>query len=247
MTMQKMFGVAAAAFMAAAVVSLTAGTASANLVTNGDFSANAGSYGTNPGYSAGFTAANPAAPTGWSITLNYPIGINGPDTGFYASNGSPFAPGNVSGVRDFAFLQDATGGNGTVYTNSAIFQAISTISGQMYTLSYVAAQRLTNSSATMETLVIDAISNTLIASQAPLISTSSFTANSLTFTATSTFTEISFENTTSGTGVNDNTVDVSNVVVNAVPLPTSLGLLGLGAVGLGMVLLKRRADGLAVL
>ena len=245
MTMQKMFGVAAAAFMAAAVVSLTAGPASANLVTNGDFSANAGSYGTNPGYSAGFTAANPAAPTGRSITLNYPIGINGPDTGFYASKGSPFAPGNVSGVRDFAFLQDASG-----YTGSAIFQAISTISGQMYTLSYVAAQRgtsLTNSSATMETLVIDAISNTLIASQAPLISTSSFTANSLTFTATSTLTEISFENTTSGTGGNDNTVDVSNVVLNAVPLPTSLGLLGLGTVGLGMVLLKRRADGLAVL
>ena len=157
----------------------------------------------------------------------------------------PFAPGGTSGVRDFAFMQDASG-----YTDSAISQVISTISGQMYTLSYVAAQRgtsLTNSSATMETLVIDAISNTLIASQAPLISTSSFTANSLTFTATSTLTEISFENTTSGTGGNDNTVDVSNVVLNAVPLPTSLGLLGLGTVGLGMVLLKRRADGLAVL
>ena len=244
MTMQKMFGVGAAALLAAAIISLTAGTASANLVTNGDFSANASSYNSSPGYSPGTAAppgTNPAAPTGW--TVSGVVGVNGPDVTFTPQE--PFAPGGTSGVRDFAFMQDASG-----YTDSAISQVISTISGQMYTLSYVAAQRgtsLTNSSATMETLVIDAISNTLIASQAPLISTSSFTANSLTFTATSTLTEISFENTTSGTGGNDNTVDVSNVVLNAVPLPTSLGLLGLGTVGLGMVLLKRRADGLAVL
>jgi hypothetical protein len=40
--------------------------------------------------------------------------------------------------------------------------------------------------------------------------------------------------------------DVSNVVHNALPLPASLGLLAAGTVGLGLLLLKGRTDGLAV-
>ena len=37
--------------------------------------------------------------------------------------------------------------------------------------------------------------------------------------------------------------DVSNVAVNAVPVPASIGLLGIGGLGLGLLLLKRRAIG----
>ncbi len=246
MTMQKMFGVAAAAFMAAAVVSLTAGTASANLVTNGDFSANASSYVTPPGYSIPTQSpANPTNPTDWIATNQ--VGVNGPDTGFYSSNGSPFAPGSTSGVNDFAFLQNAS-----LDAPASIEQTISTISGEVYTLSYVAAQRSIDPSATMEALALDAAnSNATLNFQVSNINTTDFTSNTLTFTAKSNLTAIEFLNTTPITGspgsYSDNTVDVSNVVVNAVPLPTSLGLLGLGTVGLGMVLLKRRADGLAVL
>ena len=240
MKRQRTFGTGAATFAALAALGLAAGTASANLVTNGDFSANASSYVTYPGYSADFTTSNPSAPTGWSITLNYPIGVNGPDTRFYASYGSPFAPSSASGVRDFAFLQDATGTNGTVYSNSTIDQVISTIAGQVYTLSYLAAQRSGDPSATMETLVLDAAnSNAQIISQTPSISTSGFTTNILTFTAVSASTEIAFENTTSGASHADNTVDVSNVIVDAVPQPASIGLVGFGLLGVGLLLLKR--------
>ena len=57
MNMQRMFNAGAAVVAAVAAMALTAGAASANLVTNadlvanGDFSANASSYVTYPGYS----------------------------------------------------------------------------------------------------------------------------------------------------------------------------------------------------
>ena len=240
MTWQRTFGTGAATFTALAALGLAAGTASANLVTNGDFSANASSYGGYVGYSAGFTPTNPSAPTGWSITPNYPIGVNGPDTGFYAGHGSPFAPGSASGVRDFAFLQDWADWNGTVYSNSTIDQVISTTAGQVYTLSYLAAQGGGDTSATMEALVLDAANgNAPIISQAPSINASGFTTNILTFTAVSASTEIAFENTTSGAKPADNTVDVSNVIVDAVPQPASIGLVGFGSLGVGLLLLRR--------
>ena len=232
-------GLTVASCAAVGIICTVAGTASANLVTNGDFSANASSYGTYPGYSIPTqTPANPANPTDWTATNQ--VGVNGPDTGFYATYGSPFAPSSASGVRDFAFLQDATGTNGTVYSNSTIDQVISTIAGQVYTLSYLAAQRSGDPSATMETLVLDAAnSNAQIISQTPSISTSGFTTNILTFTAVSASTEIAFENTTSGAKPADNTVDVSNVIVDAVPQPASIGLVGFGSLGVGLLLLRR--------
>ena len=237
MNMQRIFNAGAAVVAAVAAMALTAGAASANLVLNGDFSANASSYVTSPGYSPGGGApgSDPATPADWNIagTPEAVVGVNGLDVGFTPQE--PFAPYSVTGVRDFAFMQDTS-----LYTNVSINQIISTVAGQMYTLSYVAAKRLNNSSATMETLVLDAArSNAQIASQTPSISTSYFTANSLTFTAASTSTEIEFLNNTNNGS--DNTVDVSNVVLNAVPLPASLGLLGFGAVGLGLLMLKRRS------
>ena len=167
MTMQKMFGVGAAALMAAAIVSLTAGTASANLVLNGDFSANASSYVTYPGYSSGPSTlgTNPFNPTDWTVIqyLQPAVGVNGPDTGFYGKSltngGSPFAPSSTSiasstsQVRDFAFMQDGINTAGT-YNNSTVEQVISTIAGHIYKLSYVAAQWSGDSGATLESLVL---------------------------------------------------------------------------------------------
>ncbi len=231
--------------VAAAALWTSSRPARANLITNGDFSANAGSYVTYLGYSSNFlpnVQANPASPTGWTITANYPVGLNGSGTAFTSGTPTPFAPSNMSGVTDFAFMQDASN-----YTGSAISQVIATVLGQTYTLSYVAAQRINNPSATMETLVNNALSGSPIASQNPTISTAAFTANSLTFTAVSSSTQIVFENTTSGTNGLDNTVDVSNVVVSdALPSPASFGLVSLGGAGLGLLLLKRRTGRSAI-
>ena len=237
MKTQNMFGAAVSALAAAVIASLTAGAASANLITNGNFSANASSYVTYPGYSpgGGASGSNPATPSGWNIagTPSPVVGVNGPDT----SVGTPFAPASTAGVRDFAFMQDTS-----IYSSVSISQTISTVAGQLYALSYVAAQRSNDPNATLEALVLDAAnSNAQIASQAPSITTSAFLPFGLTFTAKSTSTTIEFLNNTNNGA--DNTVDVSNVAVDAVPLPASMGLLGLGAAGLGMVLLKRRAHG----
>ena len=127
----------------------------------------------------------------------------------------------------------------SVYTNVSISQLISTVAGQMYTLSYVAARRSISPAATMATLILDAAnSNAQIASQTPSISTSDFTANSLTFTAASASTVIEFLNNTNNGS--DNTVDVSNVVLNAVPQPATIGLLGFGSLALiGGLALRR--------
>src|ERR1700722_13355195 len=54
------------------LVSLSAAPGFAQVLTNGDFSANAAAYTTFPGYSGG---SNPAAPTGWTIAGTN-IGVN---------------------------------------------------------------------------------------------------------------------------------------------------------------------------
>ena len=235
-------GLTVASCAAVGIICTVAGTASANLVTNGDFSANASSYGTYPGYSIpSQTPANPANPTDWTATNQ--VDVNGPDTGFYATYGSPFAPSSASGVRDFVFLQNAS-----LNAPASIEQTFSTTAGQLYTLSYVAAQRSFNSNATMEALILNAANgSTPITTQTPSINNNSFTSFTLSFTAESSTTAVEFLNTTPITYTNgaysDNTVDVSNVVVDAVPLPATLGLIGFGSLALGLLLLKRRTGG----
>lgn len=95
----------------------------------------------------------------------------------------------------------------------------------------------------MATLILDAAnSNAQITSQTPVISTADFTANTLTFTAASASTVIEFLNNTNNGA--DNTVDVSNVVLNALPQPGTIGLLGVGSLALlgGMALRRRVAN-----
>jgi hypothetical protein len=227
-----LFGFGCAAALAVGMMTTSAW---ANLVTNGDFSENASSYSTYPGYSSNTTSTNPASPTDWTITGQ--VGVNGPGTGFYATNGSPFGPSNDSGVTDFAFMQNAS-----LTTAASLEQTIVTAIGQAYTLTYVAAQRVANTNAAkIETFVMDATDSTLITSQTPGITDALFTVFTLNFVATSTSTEIVFVNTTPiNPGAADNTVDVSNVVVNAVPLPAPLGLLCAGTLGLGLLAARRR-------
>ncbi|MDA8375576.1 MAG: DUF642 domain-containing protein [Planctomycetia bacterium] len=205
--------------MASAVASLamlSAGNAQANLILNGDFSANASSYTNFPGYS---TSPNPASPTDWVVDTPASEGVNGPDTGFYAVNGSPFAPASTTGVNDFAFMQ---GGQ--------IFQTVTTTAGQAYTLTYDAGAR-SGTPSTLNTVAYDQVNNVAITTQVPNISDSNFALFTLDFTAASNSTTIAFQDT-------GGTPDVSNVSLTPVPDPATLGLAAVGS--LGLLLLKRR-------
>jgi hypothetical protein len=206
--------------MASAVASLamlSAGNAQANLILNGDFSANASSYTTFPGYSS---SPNPSNPADWVVSAPANAGVNGPDTGFYASQGEPFAPASTTGVTDFAFMQ---GGQ--------IFQTVTTTAGQAYTLTYDAGAR-SGTPSTLNTVAYDQVNSVAITTQVPNISDSNFALFTLDFTAASNSTTIAFQDT-------GGTPDFSNVSLTPVPDPATLGLSS--AVGsLGLLLLKRR-------
>lgn len=214
---------------------LAAGVATATtvvpIITNGDFSANASSYTSFPGYSTG---ANPSSPTGWIVAGDVTAGVNGPDT----TVGTPLAPVSLAGVRDFGFMQD---GNGTPYTS--MNQTVSTTAGQAYTLTYYASGRAGDAAngATdiLEVLLTDTTNSTQITTQTPAITEAAFAPFSLNFTATSTSTNVEFLNNASS-AANSPTVDVTNVAmaIAAVPEPATLGLFAIGA--LGLLLLKRR-------
>ena len=210
---------------AAALAMLSAGNARANMILNGDFSANAASYTAYPG---GSTSPNPSSPTNWTAyTANGTVGVNGLDTGFYNNNGSPFAPTSVGTIRDFAFMQ-------VLY--SQIGQTVGTADGQAYTLSYEGAARAGETGVLLDVTITDATNNNVVATQTATITSTAFTSNTLTFVAPSLYTTVTFANATSPVG--DNTVDVSNVSLVAVPEPAALGVFAIG--GMGLLLLKRR-------
>ena len=198
-------------------------TSSASIITNGVFSANATAYTQSPGYSSNGSlgAGNPTAPTGWAASTSGATGINGPDTGFYGSSDyQPFAPTSTAGVSDFSFLQ----GKGAF-----IAQRVATTSGQKYTLAFDAAARSIDPSAVLEVILTDVASGRQIYTFTPSITSSGFAPFFLDFTAISGSTNIEFLNN-SAAGIDD-TVDVSNVSLAAVPEPATLGLFALGLLG----------------
>ncbi len=226
--------IAGAALAVLAALTAGAGAAHANLIVNGNFSANASSYTVYPGYSR---ATNPSVPTGWTTggggySVSY-SGVNGPDTGFFATQGSPFAPSSTTGVNDFSFMQ---------HPGVYISQTTTTAVGQSYTLTFDAAQRYFDSNSVLEVIVTNATNGNQIATSTPTINNTSFAPFSLNFTAASGSTGIEFLNNSVLTGSNDYTVDVSNVSMAeaAVPEPASLGLLAIGATPLVLVARKRR-------
>ncbi|MGC9261227.1 MAG: LPXTG cell wall anchor domain-containing protein [Phycisphaerae bacterium] len=198
---------------------LSAGAAQANMVLNGDFSVNAASYTSFPGYS---TSPNPTTPTDWLVSAPANAGVNGPDTGFYANainGGEPFAPGSSTGVNDFAFMQ---GGQ--------LYQIVATTAGQAYQLTYEAGAR-SGTPSTMNTIAWDNVNNAVIVEQQPSLSDANFAPYTLDFTAASRSTQVVFQDT-------GGTPDVSNVSLTPIPDSATLGLVMAG--GLGLLLLKRR-------
>ena len=223
-----------AASAVAGLVMLSAANAQANIILNGDFSSNALSYTNFPGYSV---APNPSAPTDWLLSTPSNQGVNGSDTGFYASpppnSGSPFAPANTNGVQDFAFLQ----GTGN------ISQTVATTAGQAYTLTYDGAARDGETADVLEVILTDATDSTPIVTQFPTISYQAFNLFTLNFTAPSASTEVQFLNGAPTSGPNaGETVDVSNVTMSAVPEPNTLWLVALGGLGLLLIGRTRAAD-----
>lgn len=212
-----------------AAVGLFVSTASANMITNGDFSANAASFVTFPGYLGG---SNPTTIPGWT-TPEYPsplssIGING--SGVKFSSGTVFGPSDSSAVADFLFLQNG---------GQRAYQTVATVAGQSYTLTYDGAARAGETTDELQTLLYDATTGTAFAQQNDLnISDTAFTPFTFAFTAPSASTEILFFNNESTAGL---TTDVSNVTLApaVVPEPATLGLFAIGG-ALGLLLLKRR-------
>ena len=197
-------------------------TASTSMITNGVFSANAAAYTASPGYSS--EGANPASPAGW---ISSGGGINGPDTGFYGSSGyQPFAPTSTAGVSDFSFLQ----GKGAL-----IAQTAATTPGQSYKLAFDAAARGDNPSAVLEVILTNATNGSRIITLTPAITNADFTPFFLNFTADSGSTKIEFLNN-SPAGIDD-TVDVSNVSMAAVPEPATLDVFAVS--GIALLLIRR--------
>jgi hypothetical protein len=215
---------------AAALAMLSAGNARANMIQNGDFSANASDFVTYPGYTSYGNGS--AGITGWTVGSTGNDGINGPDTGFYSNPGAgnspePFAPTSTAGVRDFLFMQS---------TGASASQSVSTSAGQEYMLSYDAAARSGEAgSDAIEVILTDLVGNTQITSQSPAIADTGFNSFTVNFTAPSASTAVEFLNNSS---YSSGTVDVSNVSLAAVPEPATLGVFAIG--GLGLLMLKRR-------
>jgi hypothetical protein len=223
--------------MAVAIVLSTIGTASANLVVNGNFSANASSFTGWPGY-ASWTSpygggTNPAI-AGWTMNSAPPsAGVNGKDTFGNYPGPSPivaFGPSvqQATPDRNWAFLQGA---------GTAITQVINVIPGVEYTVSFEAAGRAGNPAngaayAYNGTLGVDA-AGVAGGFFSKAYSDVNFVADSFTFTTNLPTATIVFQNAGSGDSVN-----FTNIV--AVPEPSTLAGLAIGVVGLGIASRRRR-------
>ena len=217
------------AFLMAAVVALSAvGTASATLITNGDFSANASSFTGWPGYaiwSGTFSSGTNPAISGWTMNSAAPSsGVNGKDTFSTFGTLGPivaFGPSaqQANPDRNWVFLQ----GVGT-----AVYQYINVTPGVEYTVSFEAANRagfFTEASA----YAMDGafVSGPIGGKINQLYSNVNFVADSFTFTPTLSTAAIVFQNAGGGDSVN-----FTNIAV--VPEPSTLAGLAIGVVALGL-------------
>jgi hypothetical protein len=223
--------------MASAVVLSVGGSASANLIVNGDFSATASAFTGWPGYinwdaaSANLgTGTNPTSISGWIHNGTGNTGVNGKDTlsDYPGPSLSPivaFGPSvqQASPDRNWAFLQ--SGG-------AAIFQVINVTPGVEYTVSFDAAGRFGSPAlgaayAYNGTLGVDAagVAGGFFDKSYSVVN---FVPDSYTFTTTLPTATIVFQNAGGGDSVN-----FTNITV--VPEPSTLAGLAIGAVVLGLV------------
>ena len=132
--------------LAAAGVSWAGPDSTANVIVNGDFSADARSFVGWPGYinfdaaKSGYgTGINPTAITDWTHNGAGTVGVNGMDTStdYYSPPGGPIVPFGPSSQlarpdRNWVFLQ---------YQDAAVYQVINVIPGYVHRVSFEAAGR----------------------------------------------------------------------------------------------------------
>lgn len=170
--------------------------AQVNLVNNGSFTANAASFGTDPGYTG---SPNPASITSWNNVFGGGVGVNGAAVSFASPN--PFGPGNPGG-NTYAFIQGGVG---------ELSQNLSLAANRTYKLEFDAATRVDNT-ATFRVQIGD---NTQVYVTSGDVSgnTAAFNHYIYTFTTPGTFNgtpSIQLYNLTAG----DNTVVFANVSVS---------------------------------
>jgi hypothetical protein len=180
-----------------------------NLVSNGDFSSNAASYVTWPGYTGG--GGNPAAIDNWTKSGVGGAGLNGTGTTFA---GAPFAPSATTGVNTFAFLQNGS--------PNALSQAIALQANTKYKITWDAGSRAGNT-ITLGRVQIGDNSNVLFSSGNTTWSSTDFNTYTGTFKTGASFDgspTVQLYNLSVG---GDKTVDYSNIVIEKttdVVLPT---------------------------
>lgn len=189
----------------------------ANIIVNGDFSVNASSFTTFPGYIA--NGSNPQI-QGWGYTdlSSGQVGINGAFTGV----GAPFAPTSTVGFSNYAFIQNG----------AYILQGLPTLlPNQEYRISVAAANRSTYPDGSGRIQIGDG-TMVFYSSGDQSFSTEAFQTITATFTTPATF---------NGTpsiqlyGFSDggDAVVYTNVVLQAVPesLSWDPGVTGTGTAG----------------
>jgi len=223
------FTVLAALAAVAGLSLLAAGNAQASMILNGDFSGNASSYITSPGYNSPMSSGNPANPTDWiANNKGNNSGVNGINT----TTGNPFGPSSQQGnsaTMDWAFLQNTT---------TALYQSFGVTPGQSYVVSYLDAARGGETGSALRVYVEGGGTfGPVLGSNQTTPGNVSFQKESFTFTADANLTDvIIFQNQVAG--ATGDTVDFTDASVAAVPEPATLGLAAAGA--LGLLLLKRR-------
>jgi hypothetical protein len=206
-------------FKTAAILTATIGSAitadAANVVVNGDFSANATAFTTFPGYRS--LGANPEIQD-WAFTdlsggAGGNAGLNGTGTVTTA-----FGPADQSAVGTYAFIQNGT---------ALLSQGLTTLQpSQTYTISFQAANRNGNDGAVGRVQIGDEAA-VIYSSGDQSFSTAAFETVTTTFTTPASFTgtpSIQLYSFVAG----DNTVAYSNIVVEAIPEPSGALLLGIG-------------------
>lgn len=221
----------------------------ANLILNGDFSANASSYTQNYGYDGEGT--NPTNPTDWTTVGGSP-GVNGTDTSYqiFGPKNPTTLNGTIGMIADYAFSQG---------TGAGLKQTFSVVAGTTYSLTYDAAAR--NQSTSIGTVsnpagiiatVTDPNATVIYKQTSNFTNADSFysndnaggnyfttnTGNSLEFTAlTSGSATLAFVDYGSSTDHSADFTNVSVTAVSSVPEPASFGL---ALAGFGLLLLVPR-------
>jgi hypothetical protein len=210
-------GIAVTAALALSASSITA----ANVVVNGDFSVDATLFSTFPGYSGG---SNPAAIPSWTHIGAGSYGVNG------VGISDPFGPADKSAATYYGFLQLST---------SAMTQTVPLLANTTYDISFLAANRSNNASATGSVIIADN-TTTYYDSGVTNWGNSAFQAVASQFSTGGSFDGAVVLTLSNDSPAGDNTVNYSNIVVDAVavPEPSSTALLGLG--GLALLLRRRR-------